>query len=454
TGKVLLATVKGDVHDIGKNILNVVLSCNNYEILDLGVMVPCEKILATAKKENVDFIGLSGLITPSLKEMEHVAIEMEKEKLSLPLLIGGATTSEIYAAVKLSPLYSGPVVYAKDASQVAGILASIKSSKEEYVAKTNKRYEELRKIHNSSSTNRELLTIEEARANKLKINWKSYKIRKPINVGRYILRNINIRDLEEYIDWTNYFIGWGIKGKYPNVFNDKKYGEEARKLFDDTLVFLEKAINNNLYSTAAVFGIFPANSDGDDIIVYNEEKTEQHRLRFYREQSIKKGGQPNLCLSDYILPLENGKTDYLGLFTVTVKTNEEKVENNDYSKLMTKILANSLAEALTEYLHEEIRKEYWGFGKHEQLTIEDMFVGKYQGIRPAPGYESCPDHSEKSIIFEILNTTEIIGVELTENYVMNPISSVCGYIFSHPEAKYFRVGTIGDDQKKDYENRK
>ncbi|MBP5473977.1 MAG: methionine synthase, partial [Bacteroidales bacterium] len=258
TGKVLLATVKGDVHDIGKNILNVVLSCNNYEILDLGVMVPCEKILATAKKENVDFIGLSGLITPSLKEMEHVAIEMEKEKLSLPLLIGGATTSEIYAAVKLSPLYSGPVVYAKDASQVAGILASIKSSKEEYVAKTNKRYEELRNIHNSSSTNRELLTIEEARANKLKINWKAYKIRKPINIGRYILRNVNIRDLEEYIDWTNYFIGWGIKGKYPNVFNDKKYGEEARKLFDDTLVFLEKAINNNLYSTAAVFGNFPA----------------------------------------------------------------------------------------------------------------------------------------------------------------------------------------------------
>ena len=459
SGKILMATVKGDVHDIGKNIVGTVLSCNNYEVSDLGVMVPCEQILDTAEKENVDFIGLSGLITPSLKEMEHVASEMERRGFKIPLLIGGATTSEIHTSVKLAPLYSGPVVYVVDASRSASVLSNLRSDKkEDFLKNVYERYATMRKLHENKNRTRALLSIDDARKNKLETNWSKIDIKKPKEPGRTILRNIDIREIAEYIDWTSYFAEWGIKGKFPKIFDDKEKGEEAEKLYYDTLEFIEKAAKENLYLTGAVFGLYGANSvNDDDVEVTDEEGKELATFRFLREQSPKEKGNPSLCLADFIAPASSGKKDYMGLFSVSVEPVPEKVAllgNDDYSALMIKLLSNQLAEALTEYMHEKVRKEYWGYAKREKLTVEELLDEKYQGIRPAPGYPACPDHLEKAVIFALLKTTESIGTKLTENFAMIPLSSVCGYIFSHPKSKYFRIGKIGTDQLEDYAKRK
>ncbi len=459
SGKILLATVKGDVHDIGKNIVGTVLSCNNYEVIDLGVMVPCEQILDTAEKENVDFIGLSGLITPSLKEMEHVASEMERRGFETPLIIGGATTSEIHTSVKLAPLYKGPVVYVVDASRSATVLSALRSDKkEDFLKSVYERYATMKELHENKNRTRTLLSIDDARKNKLETDWKKTDITKPKEPGRTILRNIDIRELAEYIDWTSYFAEWGIKGKFPKVFNDKEKGEESLKLYNDTLEFIEKAAKESLYRTGAVFGLYGANTvNDDDVEVSDEYGNTLATFSFLREQSPKEKGKPNLCLADFIAPSTSGIKDYMGLFSVSVEPIREKVAllgNDDYTVLMIKLLSNQLVEALTEYLHERIRKEYWGFAKREKLTVEELLDEKYRGIRPAPGYPACPDHSEKAVIFGLLKTTESIGTKLTESYAMEPLSSVCGYIFSHPESKYMRVGKIGTDQLEDYAKRK
>jgi 5-methyltetrahydrofolate--homocysteine methyltransferase len=459
SGKILMATVKGDVHDIGKNIVGTVLSCNNYEVMDLGVMVPCEQILDTAEKEKVDFIGLSGLITPSLKEMEHVASEMERKGFKVPLLIGGATTSEIHTSVKLAPLYNGPVVYVVDASRSATVLSSLRSDKkEEFLASVYDRYATMRELHENKNRTRTLVSIAEARKNKLETDWEKHSIAKPKELGRTILRNIDIREIAEYIDWTSYFAEWGIKGKFPKVFNDNEKGEEAAKLYNDTLEFIDKAARGNLYRTGVVFGLYGANTVNDDDVVVTDEKGQKLAIfRFLREQTPKEKGKPNICLADFVAPASTGKKDYMGLFAVSVEAVPEKVAilgNDDYSALMIKLLSNQLAEATTEYMHERVRKEYWGYAKKEKLTVEELLDEKYQGIRPAPGYPACPDHTEKAVIFALLKTTESIGTELTESYAMKPLSSVCGYIFSHPESKYIRIGKIGNDQLKDYAERK
>jgi len=454
-----MVAVKGDVHDIGKNIVGTVLSCNNYEVMDMGVMVPCEQILDTAEKEKVDFIGLSGLITPSLKEMEHVASEMERKGFKIPLLIGGATTSEIHTSVKLAPLYNGPVVYVVDASRSATVLSSLRSDKkEEFLASVYDRYATMRKLHEDKNRTRTLVGIAEARKNKLETDWESIDISKPKEMGRTILRNIDIREIAEYIDWTSYFAEWGIKGKFPKVFNDKEKGEEAAKLYNDTREFIDKAARGNLYRTGVVFGLYGANTvNVDDVEVTDENGDKLATFRFLREQTPKENGKPNICLADFVAPASTGKKDYMGLFAVSVEAVPEKVAilgNDDYSALMIKLLSNQLAEATTEYMHERVRKEYWGYAKKEKLTVEELLDEKYQGIRPAPGYPACPDHTEKAVIFALLKTTESIGTELTESYAMKPLSSVCGYIFSHPESKYIRIGKIGNDQLKDYAERK
>lgn len=443
-GKILLATVKGDVHDIGKNILSVVLSCNNYEVIDLGVMVPCEKILSTAVEEKVDYIGLSGLITPSLHEMEHVASEMERLGFRIPLLIGGATTSEVHTAVKLAPNYSGLVLYTSDASKAPVVLASLQGEgKEKFVDNLNKRYQYLQDVHNKHNNSRTVLSIEEARANRLKIDWNGEETNTPEELGRFILKNIDIRELEPYINWSNYFIEWGFTGKFPKLLNSGEKAKEVQKLYDDTLVLLDRVIKEDLFSTSAVFGIYKAASKDETIIVYDEDGKELTSFNFQRDLLPKEKNKPNLCLSDFIATADSGIADYMGMFTVSVNTRtgkDEELLKDDYSSLMTKILMNTLAEALTEWLHERIRKEYWGFAKHEELTIEELFNGKYQGIRPAPGYPSCPDHSLKHTIFALLDTTASIGTVLTENFAMIPLSSVSGFIFSHPKARNFRVG--------------
>ena len=435
SGKILMATVKGDVHDIGKNIVGTVLACNNYKVVDLGVMVPCEKILDTAEKEKVDYIGLSGLITPSLKEMEHVASEMERRGFDIPLLIGGATTSEIHTSVKLAPLYSGPVIYVVDASRSATVLASLRSDKkEEFLASLYDRYAAMRKLHEDKNRTRTLLSISDARKNKLKTDWEKLDITGPKELGRTILRNIDIREIAHYIDWTSYFAEWGIKGKFPKVFNDREKGEEAEKLYYDTLEFIEKAARENLYRNGVVFGLYGANRvNDDDVEITDENGTNLATFNFLREQSPKEKGKPNLCLADYIAPVSSGKKDYMGLFTVSVEAVPEKVAmlgNDDYTALMIKLLSNQLAEAATEYMHERIRKEYWGYAKREKLTVEELLDGKYRESVPLR-ISASPDHTEKAAIFALLKTTESIGTELTENYAMKPLSSVCGYIFAH-----------------------
>jgi 5-methyltetrahydrofolate--homocysteine methyltransferase len=455
-GKILLATVKGDVHDIGKNIVGVVLSCNNYIVIDLGVMVPAEKIIDTALNEKVDFIGLSGLITPSLEEMVHVASEMERRKLTIPLLVGGATTSEIHAAVKIAPAYSNAVIHVKDASRAAGVLSSLlHEDKTKYVSSISEKYRKLRDDHDSRHVRRNLLSISEARKNRLITDWSSFKISRPLKPGNHLIKDIDLKALSEYIDWTFFFYAWKLAGKYPAIFNDPVKGTEAKKLFDDARHYLDLIIEQKLVTSKAVFGIFPAVSEGDDVNVFSSEKNTI--LRFLRNQEQKEKGVPNLSLSDFIAPESAGLNDNIGLFVVTADIDNEAIKefkDDDYATIMIRILSDRLAEAAAEWLHEKIRREYWGYSANENLTIEEMLSGKYKGIRPAPGYPACPDHTEKRTIFDLLNAEESIGVSLTENFAMTPPATVSGYFFSHPVSSYFNIGKIDKDQLNDYAVRK
>ncbi len=455
-GKILLATVKGDVHDIGKNIVGVVLSCNNYKVIDLGVMVPAEKIIDTAISENVDFIGLSGLITPSLEEMVHVASEMERRKLEIPLLIGGATTSEIHAAVKIAPAYSNSVIHVKDASRAAGVLSSLLQKENgEYVSSVKEKYRKLREDHNARHEKRELLTIDDARGNRLITDWNSYKTSEPLKPGRHIIYEIDLKTLAGYIDWTFFFFAWKLSGKYPSIFSDPVKGKEAKKLFDDAQHYLNEIIAYKIIKAKGVCALFPAVSIGDDVKVFSTSQATT--LHFLRNQEKKERGIPNLSLADFIAPESSGKKDNIGLFVVSADINNEaikKYKEDDYATIMIRILSDRLAEAAAEWIHEKVRKEFWSYAVDERLTLEEMLAAKYTGIRPAPGYPACPDHTEKRTIFNLLGAESAIGAGLTENFAMTPPATVCGYIFSHPASSYFNIGRIGRDQLADYAVRK
>jgi 5-methyltetrahydrofolate--homocysteine methyltransferase len=462
---ILLATVKGDVHDIGKNIVGVVLGCNNYEIIDLGVMVSADKILDTAIEKKVDIIGLSGLITPSLDEMVHVASEMQRRGFKVPLLIGGATTSKIHTAVKIAPEYSGSVVHVVDASRSVPVVSALVSKDEgKNFAKDKKaEYKKIREQHAKNLSEKVLLGIHEARRNKLTTDWSSYKIVAPEHPGIKVLKNYPMKILREYIDWTPFFLTWEIKGKYPMVLEHPKLGEEARKLFIDANKMLDLIVGSDLLKANGIFGLFPANTiSNDDIELYTDEQrkgvlTVLHTLR---SQTPKQDGQPNLALADYVAPKESGLVDYVGAFAVTAGIGIEKMieefetQHDDYSIIMVKSLADRLAEAFAEHLHELVRKKYWGYSPEEDFSNEDLIKETYKGIRPAPGYPAQPDHTEKIIIFDLLKVTENTSIFLTENLAMYPASSVSGLYFAHPDSKYFNVGKIGKDQLLDYHKRK
>jgi 5-methyltetrahydrofolate--homocysteine methyltransferase len=445
-GKVLLATVKGDVHDIGKNIVGVILSCNNYQVIDLGVMVPAETILDTAVKEHVDFIGLSGLITPSLEEMAHIASLMEQRGMKIPLLIGGATTSEIHTAVKIAPVYSYSAVHVKDASRAVPVLSGLMSSDGALSKSVKSKYEKLRNDHEASRKAKKLVSLAEARRNAFNTE---IPMPAPAMTGVINSGPLGINKLVDYIDWTFFFFAWRINGKYPDIFNDPVKGAEARKLYDDAAAMIKRITDEDLMVAEALSGIFPAERHGDDVKLLPGGDDKEVFLRFLRNQEEKEPGQHNLCLSDFVAE----KDDHAGVFVVTVKTREElpaDIAGDDYQTIMLRILADRFAEAAAEWLHREIRVRHWGYAPGEQLTAADLFRVKYQGIRPAPGYPACPDHTGKKVIFDLLKATETIGVTLTETFVMVPVSSVCGYIFASPGSSYFNVGTIGRDQLADY----
>lgn len=458
-GKILLATVKGDVHDIGKNIVGVVLGCNNYEVVDLGVMVNAERILDEAIAINADIIGLSGLITPSLEEMCHVASEMERRKFRIPLLIGGATTSEMHTAVKISPEYSYPVVHVRDASKATTVAADLLSisNKETFIQKISEKYATLHAKHENTRAGITYIPLAEARENAYKIDIRNYSPPKPSFLGVKQLDNYSLTEISKYIDWTFFFHSWKISGKYPAIFSDPVKGVEAKKLFDDAQIILRHIIENNMVQAQAVFGFFEANSLPDSIEISTEKGPKT--LHFLRNQEEKYEGIPNLALSDFVLPKSSKKTDYIGLFAVTAGIGIEKwvrdyeVQHDDYNAIMLKILADRLAEAFAELLHEKVRKSYWGYAKTENLSIEQILQEEYRGIRPAPGYPACPEHSEKEILFEVLNARNT-GISLTENYAMYPAASVSGYYFAHPDAQYFAVGRISKEQVDDYAIRK
>jgi 5-methyltetrahydrofolate--homocysteine methyltransferase len=463
-GKILMATVKGDVHDIGKNIVGVVLACNNYEVIDIGVMVPAEKIIETAIKENVDVIGLSGLITPSLDEMVHVAKEMERAGLSIPLLIGGATTSKVHTAVKIEQHYSkGQAVHVLDASRSVTVVESLLGYKKEgFVNDLKEEYIRLREHHEKHRGAKQLLTLKEAQENKLALNFDNQSIDSPNFLGIKTLNNIDLRDISAFIDWTPFFQTWELHGRYPAILTDEVVGKEATKLFDDAQEMLSQIIRERWLEARAVFGLFPANSVGDDIEIYEDLNRENILCtqRSLRQQTKKTAGQPNLALADYIAPKESGINDYIGGFVVTtgigIDEHIQRFEQNhdDYSSIMLKALADRLAEALAEYLHAEVRTKYWGYGANEVLSNEDVIAEKYRGIRPAPGYPACPDHQEKIGLFNLLKATEITGVSLTESLAMMPASSVSGWYFGHPDARYFGLGKITMEQVEDIAKRK
>lgn len=461
-GKILMATVKGDVHDIGKNIVGVVLACNNYEIVDLGVMVPKEKIIETALKENVDIIGLSGLITPSLDEMISVVDELEKRKISIPVMIGGATTSKIHTALKIEPKYSHTVIHVLDASKSVAVASSLLSDQHEtFKARIKEEYKYLRESYLSRSSEKDYLTIAEARKNKFKIDKKSFTPYKPKQIGTQVFDAIPLSDLKEYIDWQPFFRAWQITGKFPNLLTDKIVGEEATNLYKDAQALLDKIISENLLQPKAVIGLFAANAtEQDDIEIYDSKGQHINTFRTLRQQTKKSEGVANFALSDFILPKNKENIqDYIGCFAVTIFGAEElakkyELENDDYSAIMVKAISDRFAEALAEYLHAKVRKEIWGYASDENLNKDEIIKEKYLGIRPAPGYPACPDHLEKITIWELLDVKESIGCILTESLAMYPASSVSGYYFANPQAKYFGLGKITKDQVEDYANRK
>lgn len=463
-GKILLATVKGDVHDIGKNIVGVVLRCNNYEIIDLGVMVSCEKILTTARQENVDIIGLSGLITPSLEEMTQVATEMQRQQFTIPLLIGGATTSRAHTALKIEPHYAQAVIHVVDASRAVNVANKLLSAtaKDEFVAQTREDYEKLRARHGSKKSESEIIPLAQARANKLSINWQVYQPPIPRFLGIKTLHHYPLKTLREVIDWSPFFHTWELAGSYPKIFEDPVIGKSAMALFTDAQQMLDQLIAEQWLCANAVIGFFPANSIGDDIEIYADENRDRVITRFHmlRQQTQKVAGRENLCLADFIAPKSSGVRDYLGCFAVTtgigleqlLKVMEEK--HDDYNSILLKALADRFAEAFAEHLHQRVRREFWGYAPEENLSNEELIRESYRGIRPAPGYPACPDHTEKPALFALLNATENTQMTLTENFAMLPAASVSGFYFSHPSARYFGVGKIGEDQVQDYAARR
>ncbi len=464
-GKILLATVKGDVHDIGKNIVGVVLQCNNYEVHDLGVMVPAQKILDTAREKKVDIIGLSGLITPSLDEMCHVAAEMEREGFDLPLLIGGATTSRVHTAVKISPNYHrSQAIYVTDASRAVGVVSGLMSPEErpKAIAKVRDEYTRMAESYARGQAEKHRTAIADARANRSKIDWASYTPPKPSFLGTRTFKAYDLAELARYIDWTPFFQAWELKGAFPRILEDDKYGEAARPLFDDAMAMLKQLIAEKWLTANGVVGFWPANSVGDDIEIYADEtrKTKIATLHTLRQQMARDGTRANLALADFVAPKDTGIADYVGGFAVTTGIGEEDVArrferaNDDYSKILVKSLADRLAEAFAEALHEKVRRELWAYAPDEKLTNEELIAEGYAGIRPAPGYPAQPDHTEKRTLFALLDAEKATGVKLTESFAMWPAAAVSGLYFSHPESRYFGVGKIGRDQVADYAARK
>jgi 5-methyltetrahydrofolate--homocysteine methyltransferase len=459
--KVLMATVKGDVHDIGKNIVGVVLACNNYEVIDLGVMVPPEKILEVARKENVDVIGLSGLITPSLDEMVHVAREMQREKMTLPLLIGGATTSRIHTAVKIDPVYDGPVVHVLDASRSVPVASELinPNSRENFKTRVKQEYSQLRTDHEGRKQTKSYITLRDARNNKVKIDWSATTYVKPQFTGRKEYVNFPLAEIRKYIDWTPFFQTWMLAGRYPGIFKDAVVGTEAQKLFNDGNKMLDEIVRDNSLQASGVVAFYQAqNVDHDDVALFKDNSSDPFAtFHFLRQQNKKAQNLPNFCLADFVSP-DNGK-DYFGMFAVTAGLGLEKLiekhkaNHDDYSDIMAKALADRLAEAFAECLHEKVRKEIWGYEKNESLTNDQLIDEQYKGIRPAPGYPACPDHTEKKLLFELLDAGKV-GIQLTESYAMYPGAAVSGFYFSHPDSKYFGLGKIEKDQVEDYAKRK
>jgi len=462
-GKVLMATVKGDVHDIGKNIVGVVLQCNNYEVIDLGVMVPCATLLQKAKELEVDIIGLSGLITPSLDEMVHVAKEMTRLGFTIPLLIGGATTSKAHTAIKIAPNYAHGVVYVPNASRSVSVVQSLISAtqKPDYLARVNDEYRRAVEQHQRARPGEKMLTLAEARDNKFKLDLTKVAPA-PKKPGIHIWQDVDLQSLRDFIDWTPFFLTWQLSGKFPAILNHPEVGMEARKVFQDANDMLDLMIGSRKVTGRAIFGLFPANSEGDDIIVYTDESrtVEKHRLYNLRQQLQLRNNAPNSCLGDFVAPATSGIADYIGAFAVSTGFGADEfaaefaAAHDDYNSIMVKALADRLAEALAEYLHQQVRKDYWGYAADETLDNEALIREAYQGIRPAPGYPACPEHTEKGTLFEMLNVTTEIGLELTESYAMWPGAAVSGWYFAHPDSKYFAVSKIDNDQLADYASRK
>jgi 5-methyltetrahydrofolate--homocysteine methyltransferase len=460
-GKIVLATVKGDVHDIGKNIVGVVLACNNFEVIDLGVMVPCEKILERAKTEKADVIGLSGLITPSLDEMVHVAREMERQGFKLPLLIGGATTTRAHTAIKIAPHYSEPVVHVLDASRAVPVTTSLLSDdgKDAFVARHRAEYEAVRKSHSAPRQN--VVSLETARTRRTPIEWRAEDIPTPSFTGVRVLNNFPLATLRDFIDWTPIFHAWGLKGVYPRIFEHKEQGEQARQIFADANTLLDRIIEKNLITARGVYGLFPANAMGDDVELYTDTTRGEvlERFHFLRQQANREGSEPCRSLVDFIAPKETGLSDHIGAFAVTSGIGQKELcdrfraENDDYNAIMAEAIADRLAEAFAECLHKRVRDE-WGYGCGEDLSNADLIQEKYRGIRPAPGYPACPDHTEKGTIWKLLDVQANTGIQITESFAMWPGSSISGLYFAHPESRYFSLGKIDRDQVADYHDRK
>ncbi len=461
-GKILMATVKGDVHDIGKNIVGVVLQCNNYDVIDMGVMVPWQNILEKAKEENVDIIGLSGLITPSLDEMVTVAEEMERAGFTVPLMIGGATTSKMHTALKIAPKYSGCTHYVLDASRAVNVAGNLLSETgaEDYMAGIAADYQEMRDKR-ADNGGKSVVPLATARDNAQKVNWDGYTPPKPSFTGVKVFEDYSVEELVDYIDWTPFFRTWELKGNYPAILDDEKYGETARSLYDDAHAMIQKIIDEKWLSPKAVVGFWPANTDGDDVILYQDDSRDKERETLYmlRQQVEKRAGRANDCLADVVAPVGTGLADYVGGFVVTVGTADDQLAafdaaKDDYNSILLKAISDRFAEAFAERMHQRVRKEFWGYAADETLTNAELVKETYQGIRPAPGYPANPDHSEKITLFKLLDAENNTGVTLTESFAMTPVSSVSGLYFSHPESHYFGVGKIGKDQVEDYAKRK
>jgi 5-methyltetrahydrofolate--homocysteine methyltransferase len=458
-GKIVMATVKGDVHDIGKNIVGVVLRCNNFEVIDLGVMVPAQKILDTARAEHADMIGLSGLITPSLEEMTHVAKEMQRQEFHLPLLIGGATTSRAHTALKIEPHYKSPTVWVKDASRAVGVAQSLISKElvDEFLAKVRSEYAEIRERHKDKSGAKKLVALDKARAQRFDGNWASYAPPAPNKPGVTAFDDYPIADLIDFIDWTPFFNAWELSGRFPAILDDAVVGKQATELYRDARAMLDRIVAEKWLTARGVIGFWSAHSEGDDVVLSDGRAT---KLHFLRQQADKPVDRPDFCLADFVAPISAGVADWAGGFAVTAGIGIEKHiqrferDHDDYSSILLKALADRLAEAFAECLHQRVRREFWGYAPDEALDNDALIGEKYRGIRPAPGYPACPDHTEKSTLFALLDATKNAGIELTEGYAMYPAAAVSGWYFSHPESQYFVVGRVTKQQVEDYAKRK